>query len=229
MKYGIPWPDAGRGIFVFRGNTMAGKVLLIRHGNTGSQYEGRFLGRTDVPLSPEGRLQSSLLAKPLQKEAAAAYIASPSRRTCETAQAALAWGALAPDLDPDLREIDFGAWEGKTFAEIHAADPEAVAGWAAYKPEFAFPGGEWIADFLKRVRKAGNRIAACPAETVAVFTHAGVIRSLICHYLGLDSRNYLCFDVKPASLTTIMLFDGKGVLTGLNDLCHIESGASWID
>ncbi|MDO9585441.1 MAG: histidine phosphatase family protein [Syntrophales bacterium] len=203
---------------------MAGKVVLIRHGDTGLQYRGRYIGRTDVSLSPEGRLQSLLLAEPLRKEAAARYISSPSRRTCETARAALAEGSIVPDLDPDIREVDFGAWEGKTFAEINASDPEAVTGWAAYKPDFAFPGGEGIADFIKRVREAGRRIAADPAETVVVFTHGGVIRALICHYLGIDSRNYLYFDVRPASLTTLMIHNGKGVLTGLNDLCHLKDG-----
>ncbi|MBI4634645.1 MAG: histidine phosphatase family protein [Deltaproteobacteria bacterium] len=201
---------------------MASKVLLIRHGETDTKYRGCFIGSTDIPLSPEGRLQSSLLAGPLRREAAVRYISSPSLRTCETAQCALAWNPIAPDLDPDIREVDFGAWEGKTFEEITASDPEAVAGWASYRPDFAFPGGEAIADFTKRVQKAGERIAADPAETVVVFTHAGITRAMICHYLGLDARNYLYFDVKPASVTTIMVHNGRGVLTGLNDLCHLE-------
>ena len=201
---------------------MPGKVVLIRHGETDTKYRGRFIGSTDIPLSPEGRLQSSLLAGPLRRDAAVKFISSPSLRTCETAEAALAWNTIAPELDPDIREVDFGAWEGRSFAEIDASDPEAVADWAAYRPDFAFPGGEAIADFTKRVRNAGERIAADSAETVTVFTHAGVIRAMICYYLDLDARKYLYFDVKPASVTTIMVHNGRGVLTGLNDLCHLE-------
>jgi broad specificity phosphatase PhoE len=203
---------------------MAAKVILIRHGETGQQYRERFIGSTDLPLSSEGRLQSTLLARPLRREAVAKYLSSPASRAGETALAAFNGETFSPEIEPDIREIDFGAWEGKTFEEIHASDPDAVARWAAYQEDFAFPGGETIAAFVSRVEKAGRKIAADPAESVAVFTHAGVIRTLICHYLALDHRNYLNFDVKPASITTIAICNGRGVLTGLNDLCHLEDG-----
>ncbi len=203
---------------------MAAKIVLIRHGDTGQQFRERFIGSTDVSLSPDGRRQSSLLREPLRKAAVIRYIMSPALRTRETAREALAGKAIVPELDPDLREINFGAWEGKTFYEIQAADPEAVNRWAAYEPDFSFPAGESIAAFMKRVGTAGVRIAVDPADTVAVFTHAGVIRALICHYLALESKNSLYFDVKPASLTTILVDNGngRGVLAGLNDRCHLE-------
>lgn len=204
---------------------MANKVILIRHSDTGEQYRGRYIGSTDVPLSPAGRRQALQLLTPLRKEAAVKSLASPSRRVCETAEAALAGSGIKPEIIPDLREIDFGAWEGKTFAEISSADPEAVSSWAAYLPDFTFPGGEGITAFAARVQEVGRMIAADPAETVAVFTHGGVIRVLICHYLALESSHYIYFDVKPASLTTLLLHEGRGVLTRLNDLCHTEGGA----
>lgn len=200
---------------------MADKVILIRHGDTGQQYRGRYIGSTDVPLSAMGQRQAELLAAPLRKEGAMKCLASPSVRVCETAQAALAGSGLAPELDHDLREIDFGAWEGKTFAEINGIDPESVNAWAAYRSDFTFPGGEGIIAFAERVREVGKRIAADPAETIAVFTHGGVIRALICQYLGLESSHYIYFDVKPASITTLLLSKGRGVLTRMNDLCHI--------
>lgn len=204
---------------------LAHKVILIRHGDTGIQHRGRYIGSTDIPLSPDGWLQASQLAAPLRREAAGKYISSPSRRARETARAALDWCTIATEFDPDLREVDFGAWEGKTFAEITASHPQDVAKWAAYHADFAFPKGEGIAAFAKRVQEAGRRLAADPAETVAVFTHAGVIRALICHYLALECSKYLHFDIKPASVTTIAIHDnGRGVLTGLNDLCHLEGG-----
>jgi alpha-ribazole phosphatase len=223
MKYGIPPPamkQAG-GFSFFGARVMAAKVILIRHGDTGRQYRDRFIGATDVPLSPEGRLQSALLAQSLRRAAVVKCLASPALRTRETVRAALDGSALSPEFEPDIREVDFGDWEGKTFEEIRASDPEAVDRWAAYRPDFAFPRGEAIAAFVERVVKTGSRIAADPAETVAVVTHAGVIRALICHYLALDSRNYLNFEVKPASLTTIAVYNGRGVLTGLNDICHL--------
>ncbi len=200
---------------------MAGKVLLIRHGDTGIEYRGRYIGSTDVPLSPVGRRQALLLTGPLSEEKAGKYLCSPLRRARETFQAALNGSGGAPELDSGLREVDFGAWEGKTFAEIESDDPEAVSAWAAQQPDFAFPGGEGIAAFWQRVAAAGKKIADAPCETVAVFTHGGVIRALICHYLALDISHHLYFEIKPASLTTLLLHNGRGVLVGLNDRCHL--------
>jgi broad specificity phosphatase PhoE len=142
------------------------------------------------------------------------------KRTLETSRLA---GIEMPVVEPELREIDFGLWETMSFEQIRSSSPELVEEWAQYVPNFSFPGGEGIAEFVSRVQNVGDRLAACAGETVLAFTHGGVIRALICHFLGLSPRNYVLFDVKPCSMTTINLFDGKGVLAGLNDICHLEA------
>jgi alpha-ribazole phosphatase/probable phosphoglycerate mutase len=142
-------------------------------------------------------------------------------RTVETAAIATSTSELLMENDPDLREIDFGRWEALTFQEICDLDQAHVDRWAAYGDDFAFPGGESLCDFHARIRRVADRIARDPADVVCAFTHGGVIRTLICHYLGLEPRNYLMFDVRTASVTTLSLYDGKGVLTGLNDCCHL--------
>ncbi|HBB17049.1 MAG TPA: histidine phosphatase family protein, partial [Syntrophus sp. (in: bacteria)] len=81
-----------------------------------------------------------------------------------------------------------------------------------------------LRDFGKRIGAVAGRIAADPAETVVAFTHGGVIRYLICRFLGLEDRHYLLFDIQPGSLTEISVEGGKGVLTRLNDRCHLEGG-----
>jgi len=122
----------------------------------------------------------------------------------------------------NLREIDFGRWEGMSFAEIAAADPAAVDRWAALDDAFAFPEGEGIKAFRERIGAAAERIAADPAGTVVVFAHGGVIRFLICHFLGLPDRHHLLFDIRPASISEIRIDGGCGVLTRLNDWHHLE-------
>ena len=109
-----------------------------------------------------------------------------------------------------------------SFAEIAVADPAAVDRWAALEDDFSFPGGESIGAFRGRVGAVAGRIAADPAETVVAFTHGGIIRLLICHFLGLEYRRYLLFDVRPGSISEIGIEGGKGVLTRLNDRCHLE-------
>jgi len=125
-------------------------------------------------------------------------------------------------IDADLREIDFGRWEGMSFTEIAAADPAAVERWAALEENFAFPGGESIRNFRERIRAAADRIAADSAQDVVAITHGGVIRLLICLFLGLDVRHTLLFEVRPASITELSLDDGKGVLKRVNDTHHLE-------
>jgi len=219
MKYGIP-TSKGAGIFYFRGNEMVQRLILIRHGDLGDRYRGRYIGRTDAPLSAEGRRQASALAGPLARLNGACFLASPLRRTRETAEIALGANGTF-ESDANLREIDFGRWEGMSFAEIAAADPAAVGRWAALESTFAFPEGEGIANFRERIRAAAERIAAVPAGTVVLFAHGGVIRFLICHFLGLPDRQHLLFDIRPASISEIQIDGGKGVLTLLNDRHHL--------
>jgi broad specificity phosphatase PhoE len=200
---------------------MAKRVILIRHGDLGEAYRGLYIGRTDVPLSEEGKRQAAALAGEVRRLDGAHLLCSPLRRTREMAEIAL--GAVdACDIDSDLREIDFGRWEGMGFAEIAAADPAAVERWAALDEDFVFPGGESIGNFSKRIGAVAGRIVADPAGTVVAFTHGGVIRFLICRFLGLEDRHYLLFDVRPGSLCELSLDGGKGVLVRINDRCHRE-------
>jgi broad specificity phosphatase PhoE len=233
MKYGIP-ASQGAGIFVFeparsgkvglggwnRG-AMAEQLILIRHGEVAEAYRGRYIGRTDIPLSARGRRQAAALAGPLSRFPGARFRTSPLARTRETAEIALGAGRSI-DRDEDLREIDFGRWEAMSFAEIAAADPGTVEEWAAMDEGFAFPEGEAIAEFRGRIAAAARRIAADPASAVVAFTHGGVIRFLICHFLSLPDRCHLAFDIAPASLSVLRIDGGRGVLTGLNDRRHLE-------
>ena len=200
---------------------MAKRVILIRHGDLGEACHGRYIGRTDVPLSEKGRRQAATLAGELRRLNGVHLLCSPLLRTRETAEIALG-AADACDIDPDLREIDFGRWEGMGFSQIAAADPAAVDRWAALDEDFSFPGGERFGAFSRRIGAAAGRIAADPAGTVVAFTHGGVIRYLICRFLGLEDRHYLLFDVRPGSVSEIGIEEGKGVLTRLNDRCHLE-------
>lgn len=195
---------------------------MVRHGYTGEHYDGRFVGSTDVPLAREGLMQVSALAATAMAVAPAKCFCSPMLRARETADAMLKPVEFRYEVAPNLREIGFGHWECMTFAEISTSDPENVNRWAEYSEDFSFPGGESIRSFNTRVKDFARQAVDEPAGTVLVVTHGGIIRALICYLLGLDFRNYLLFDVKPASVSRIAIYDGKGVLTQLNDLCHLR-------
>jgi alpha-ribazole phosphatase len=195
---------------------MARQLLLVRHGEVGAEWRGRYVGRTDPALSPEGVAQVERLAEALRHRDVGRALCSPSRRTRETADIVRRRTDLEFTEEPDLREVDFGTWEGKTFREIEAADPGLVTQWAEWHPEFAFPGGERISDFLSRVQRVADRLTRDEAGTVLVLAHGGVIRAMLCHLLGLDARQYVAFEIAPAAVAAVRLYDGKGVLTELS-------------
>jgi len=201
---------------------MAADLILARHGSIGPSYRGRYVGASDIGLHVDGRRQSEALGEALRSRRVGRALCSPQRRALETAQVIGEIAELKFTVDSDLREVDFGRWEGKTFQEIRESDPEQVERWARLDRDFAFPEGERVRDFLDRVRRAVERIAQDPAERLLAVTHGGVIRAAICHLLGLDPRAYLLFEISPASVSTIHLLDGKGVLAELNNCSHLE-------
>jgi broad specificity phosphatase PhoE len=192
---------------------MAKRLLLVRHGRLGANYVGRLVGATDLPLEPAGQLQGQALADRVMRWAPQTCFCSPLQRCRQ--MAALVAPNLPPQVDRDLREIDFGRWETWTFTDAAAQDPSLVDRWAEMSPQFAFPGGENLGDFLGRVRAAADRLTRAEAQTVLAVTHGGVIRAMICCLLGLAPDRYVAFDVPYAAMVVIDLFDGRGVLAAL--------------
>ena len=101
-----------------------------------------FYGSTDICLSDRGHLQASASASAIQDYHPERCFCSPLKRCLETIQPS---SSIPIEILPDLREVNFGSWEGKTFDEIQTADPAAVNQWAEFDPAFAFPGGEPLA------------------------------------------------------------------------------------
>ncbi len=190
---------------------MASRLLLIRHAEVAEEFQGKFLGSTDAPLSDRGRRQAAALAD--AGRSAEVRLVSPLQRARVTAELA----GLDCTVEPNLAEIDFGRWECKTFDDIRADDPAAIDQWAEFDDAFTFPDGEGIGDFCRRINALADRLAAEPVETVLIVTHGGVIRTMLCHLLGLPAPKYVLFAPPYASVTELQLFDGKGVLVAMSD------------
>jgi len=227
MKYGIPGPgNSGPGIFfgAREAQAMARRLILIRHGQVEERFEGRFVGSTDAALSPTGLRQAQDLAPWLAGKKPGTCFSSPLQRCTATARAAVVGLSLQPELSRDLREVDFGEWEGLSFSEIAGKDAAAVDRWARFEPGFRFPGGESIADFTRRIGAAADRMAATPQETVVAFTHGGVIRFMLCALLRLDPRSYAAFEIRPAGVVELALFEGGALLQGLGNVAELGAG-----
>lgn len=195
---------------------MPTRLFLLRHGPTAAP-PGCFVGSSDVPLSGQGLARLDSIKTQVQH--VDSWYCSPMLRTRQTLEYLQRKGCSTgkPFFDERLREIDFGCWELQTFADI-ASDQEQqeqLAAWNAYL-DFVFPQGEAVAAFIARVHAVLTMFSTSEHATVAAVTHGGVIRTMICLALGISPRNYLLFDVQPASLTVLELFSEGGVLRGLN-------------
>lgn len=187
-------------------------LFLLRHGKTG--FPGCYIGSRDVPLSPEGVLQVGALQKTLQNHRFDKIVVSPMLRCRQTCDIILPDTAVT--YSDNLREVDFGRWEGLTFKEIAKQNPEIVTKWADSAPGFTFPEGESVGSFGKRIEKIAIELSQMQGKNILVVSHGGVIRGLLCHFLGIDPRNYLMFQVKKGTYSTVDLFGEQGVLTGFN-------------
>lgn len=191
---------------------MGATLYLLRHGDTGA--DGRLTGSTDLPLSEHGLDQLYQSRMLLKEKGITRVLASPMLRCRQTLDVVDL--GISPEFLDDLREIDFGAWEGLRFSEIAGQWPEEVRAWAEWSEDFTFPRGERIGGFLERLTRVQQHIARAQEATTLVVAHGGVIRHLLCSYLGIEPRRYLLFDVRYGQLASLELHSGGGILTSLN-------------
>src|SRR6516162_3194242 len=161
-------------------------TILLRHGDTRLSPEHRFCGQLDLPLSASGVRQSKAAACRLAAGAPIdAVVSSPLQRAVDTAAIAAAELGLTAVTDDDLRETNFGDWDGFTLEEIQQRWPAAAAAWRR-NPEQAPPGGESFADTAHRVNRACDRLLRDHGgRTVLVVSHITPIKILLCRALGV--------------------------------------------
>lgn len=184
--------------------TRAARLLLVRHGEVEEWARGRIYGRLDPSLSPTGSAQASAIARRVAEEGPVALLSSPSRRALQTAAPIAAATALAATTDARLREIEFGEYEGLTFAEAEQRDPVTWRAWMERPGQVRFPGGECWDEIRARAVEAGEAIAAAhPGDAAAVVTHGGVIRALLAEALGLAAERTFRIEIAFGSLTIL--------------------------
>lgn len=179
-------------------------VLLVRHGETPWNREGRYQGRTDIPLSTDGVAQVQRLGERLRGVSITRAIASPLTRAKTTAQAIFA-GDL--ELDEGLLEISHGQWEGKLASEVELSHAEMFGVWrtAPGRDALAGPGAETLGDVEARAWPVLERLAAGLGanDTGLIVAHDAVNRVLLCRVLGLPLERVWKFRQAPAALNIL--------------------------
>jgi probable phosphoglycerate mutase len=209
----------------FRRPPGATELILVRHGESQPAVVGETFdlvdGHGDPALSPEGREQAARVCARLAGEHIDAIYVTTLRRTHETAAGLAATLQLAPTVEPDLREVFLGEWEGGEFrSRVANLDPIAVRMMTEERWD-VIPGAEPAGDFAARVRGAIERIAqAHPDQRVAVFAHGGVIGEILAQAAG--SRPFAFGGADNASISHIVVTPERWVIRRFNDTTHLE-------
>lgn len=203
-------------------DTAPTRLVLLRHGQTPMSVERRFAGTSDIELTGAGREQARLAARRLAGAGIEAVVSSPLRRTVDTARIVADELGLEPETEEGLRETDFGAWEGLTFAEVRERRPEELDRWLA-DPEQAPPGGESLAAAVRRAGEARDKaVARHRGRTVLVVTHVTPIKALVAQALGAPVEALYRMHLDVSSLTEVDVFsDGPMLLRSFNDTHHL--------
>ncbi len=200
------------------------RLILVRHGETVYNVQGRFTGQSDIPLSTLGKRQVAALGERLAAERPDAIVTSDLERTRVTAEAIARARALPIWEDIDLRELAMGEWEGYTYAEVLARDANLVVQWRADPATYAPPGGETVDQLRDRcARSLGRWQTRCPEACVVWVTHGGLMGVLLCHVLGIDLKRRWQFRHDNASISEIHLSGDRATIVRLNDTAHIHT------
>lgn len=190
------------------------QIYLVRHGETEWSRSGQHTGRTDIPLAPLGREQALDLGRRLAGHAFAVVLTSPLSRAAETARLAGFPGAEAVD---DLREWEYGEFEGRTTADIRQELPD----WTIWSGPWR--GGE-TADHVGA--RADRVLARCLDAAVEgdclLFAHGHILRVLTARWLGLPAAQGALFALGTATIGILGWERSNRVIETWNEACHLD-------
>lgn len=169
------------------------KIYLVRHGQTAWSITGQHTGRTDIPLTQQGEHAARNLNARLKELNIANVFTSPLQRARRTGELA---GFADAEIDPDLMEWDYGAYEGLRAVDIRAKYPS----WRIF--EHGCPGGETLQEVATRAERVIARIRYLNSD-VLVFAHGHILRILIARWLALPALEARRFYLSTASITIL--------------------------
>lgn len=198
------------------------RIILIRHGETTWNVEGRYQGQEDTPLSEKGLAQGRAAAEALRNVPIDAAIASPLSRAYTTAKFIADTHGLTIATDPRLTEISHGDWEGRYADEIEAKYPEEFHLWHTEPEKVQMPGGENLEDVRRRARAAFDDIAAkYDGKTVLVAAHDAVNKAILCDLMGLPMSAFWQVKQDNTCINVVECNEGVWRLVLLNSTNHL--------
>jgi probable phosphomutase (TIGR03848 family) len=198
-------------------------ILLIRHAVNDFVKTGKLAGRTPgVHLNDDGKAQAEALGARLADIKLDQLISSPLERTQETAAAvAQHHPHLTIQTNNEIGEVDYGDWQGAKIANLRRRKMWDVI--QEYPTRAYFPNGEHMRDVQVRAVNEIERLARqYPRDTIAIFSHADLIKMVVAHFLGMHLDVFQRIVISPASITSIQLGHSRPFITTVNDTAHVQ-------
>lgn len=203
------------------------RVILVRHGETHWNREGRIQGyHSDSPLTDTGLVQARAVAARLAGEGIDALYSSDLGRTRQTVEPIAVATRIAAVVEPGVRERNYGIFEGRTFAEVEQVFPDEFAKYRTRDPNYSIQGGESAVQFRDRIIKALAGIAERhPGQRSVVVTHGGVVGSMyrVAMQMPLDAPRV--YTTRNASLNRFRFDAGTWMVEVWGDVGHLEGGS----
>ena len=181
------------------------QIVLVRHGATDWNLQGRCQGATDRELSDVGVRQAEQIAALLSRENIQAVYSSDLRRARQTAELISQPHSLPVRIEETVRELDHGALEGLTFNEIKQRHADFLTRWRSEPADIQVPGGERLIDVAERAWEGVNRIVERhpTAASIVVVSHNFPILGIVCRVTGTPLNDYRTFHLDPCSVTRL--------------------------
>lgn len=200
------------------------RILLVRHGETDWNSQGKFQGRVDIPLNQLGLAQAEAVGLVLRQEHFSAFYSSPLKRALETIGIIRLHHPGVPlYVEPDLVEMNLGEFDGMEGVRWAALYPEFLEAWKRQPAQLRMPGGET----LQEVQARGLRVLMSiverhrPGEKILVCTHNFVILALLCHVLGKSLNRFREISQANGSINRISYVCGHFWAEKLDDRSHL--------
>jgi phosphoserine phosphatase len=200
------------------------KILLTRHGHVEGIHPDRFRGREPLELTARGRAEAAAVAQRIAGAWRPSKIYTSPMSRCVATGAAIAKACgIAADVCNDLNDIDYGAWQFKTFEEAKADNPTLFAAWFATPQLVRLPRGESLQDLAARAANALRFVLDRHRDdTIVLVGHDSVNRALLLQCLGMPLSSYFRIAQAPCCLNEIDIADGTTRIVRINETHHLE-------
>lgn len=199
------------------------RIILVRHGETEWNKQGRYQGQIDTELSEEGYRQTELVAEALKDTKIDVFYGSPLKRSYLTAQMIAKYhGQPKVNIEPRFTEINHGEWEGLLSTEVDNKYADMVQDWKDQPHTVHMPGGEHLDQVQQRSLAALNDIVnKHPDQTVLIAAHDAINKVIVCGVLEIGLQNFWKVKQDNTGISILEFYDNTMRICALNDTCHL--------